>query len=727
MFSIRCSRPRLLSLAVSLAIFAPMAAVAQSQSTHPDAVATTDSATTTLDAVKVKGQRASDYTVDQTGAATRLPLTLQETPQSVSVITEQRMEDQNLTNVRSVLDNTTGIYSSAYDSERVIFYARGFAIENMAYDGVPVAAGLNAGSADGSLDTSIYERIEVVRGATGLLSGAGSPSAMINFVRKHADSRTPQADVTLSYGSHNDKRVSVDAAAPLNASGSIRGRVVATHEDGDSYLDRYSSKKDVFYGVVDADVGENTVLSVGYDYQKSKPKGNTWGSYPVFYDDGSFITWPRSFSSAASWSSWNNTTQTAFVDLRHEFDNGWQVHAMASNRQTDGQSTLFYVYGFPNRETGEGVDPYAYRGHDRGRQNMVDVYASGPFQAWGREHELVVGASGSHYTKDSDERAHGDLPAIGNFLDWNGDYPYPDFAAKADRTLLSRTKQSGLYVAARLQLADPLKLIAGARYSRWTNDTNDASAGIYHQSANKTLPYAGLIYEINPTYSAFASYTDIFDPQDNRRADGSFLSPMTGTSREVGIKGRHFDGLLNTSVTFFDTRLNNVAEAAVGELLPDGLTQAYNAINGTKSRGFEMEASGQVAKDWNATLGWSHFNVKGPQGEGALRTSVPRALVRFFTTYTLPDAWSGLTVGGGVNWQNPTKAPVDGPDGPQIVRQSSVTLVSAMVKYQFNRQASLQLNGDNLLNRKYFVLDDYSDLYYAAPSSVTLTFNYKFF
>ena len=56
-----------------------------------------------------------------------------------------------------------------------------------------------------------------------------------------------------------------------------------------------------------------------------------------------------------------------------------------------------------------------------------------------------------------------------------------------------------------------------------------------------------------------------------------------------------------------------------------------------------------------------------------------------------------------------------------------MTLVSAMVKYQFNDQSSLQLNGDNLLNRKYFVLDDYSDLYYAAPGSVTLTFNYKFF
>ncbi|MET0936965.1 MAG: TonB-dependent siderophore receptor [Luteibacter sp.] len=743
MISSRHSRPRLISLAIGMALAAPVAAqsqvptqtqvqgpsAAQDQSTQDPSSASDTNTATTLDAVKVKGQRAPTYTVDESGAATRLPLSLQDTPQSISVITEQRIEDQNLTSVRAVLDNTTGVFSSAYDTERVVFYARGFQVENMAYDGVPLAPGINASSADGSLDTSIYDRIEVVRGASGLLSGAGSPSALINFVRKHADSRTFQADATVSVGSQNEKRASVDLSTPLNQSGSVRGRLVATHDQSDSYLDRYSTKKDVVYGVVDADLGDNTTLSVGFDWQKSRPKGVTWGSYPVFYDDGGFINWRRGFTSAADWSRWTNTTKTGFIDLKHEFANGWQLHALASRRETEGNSQLFYVYGFPNRETGAGVDPYAFRGLDRGQQNMVDLYASGPFEAFGREHELVIGANGSHYRKDSSEYAHGDLPPIDDFLAWNGDYPRPDFASTADRYNLSLTKQSGLYVATRLQLADPLKLVAGARYARWTNDTNDTSAGVYHQRANKTIPYAGLIYEINPTYSAFASYTQIFDPQDNRRADGSFLDPMTGSSREVGIKGRHFNGLLNTSVTFFETRQDNVAEALPGEFLPDGLTQAYRAANGTKSRGFEAEASGQLSDMWNATLGWSHFNIKGLNDDGttgALRTALPRTLVRLFTTYTLPGSWSNVTVGGGANWQSASHAPVDGPDGPQRVNQASVTLVSAMAKYTFNPQAYVQLNADNLLNRKYFVLDQFSNLYYAAPNSVTLTFNYKF-
>jgi outer membrane receptor for ferric coprogen and ferric-rhodotorulic acid len=717
---LHASPARFARTTLSLGILLALPALAAAQTTT-----TTDGATT-LDTVNVKGQRAPTYTVEETAAATRLQLTPQDTPQSISVITEQRIEDQHLTSVRGVLDNTTGVSSSAYDSERVLFYARGFLVENMAYDGVPIAAGLNAGSADGSLDTSIYERIEVLRGATGLMNGAGSPAATINFVRKHADSHTLQADASVSTGSYGTQRYTFDISTPLNKAGTIRGRVVAAHEEGGSYLDRYDSNKNVFYGVVDADLGTNTTLSVGFDYQKTRPTGVTWGSYPVFYDDGGMITWRRGFTSAADWSFWNNTTKTAFLDFRHAFNADWQFRVLASRRETDANDALFYVYGFPNRDTGGGVDPFAYRGHDSGRQNMVDSYLSGRFDAFGREHELVAGVSGSRYTKDSYENPHGDLPAIDDFLAWDGRYPYPEFSATKDLASATRTEQTGMYVATRWSLADSLKLIAGARYSRWKEDTNEPGTGRFHHDDRKTIPYAGLVYDITPVYSAFASYTQIFDPQDNRRADGSYLDPMVGSSREVGIKGRHFDGLLNTSLTFFDTRQDNVAEVAVGQLLPDGLTQAYNPVNGTTSRGFEFEASGAMSDRWSGTLGWSHFNVKAP-GEGALRTSLPRTLVRLFTTYNLPGAFQGLTVGGGVNWQSASHTPVDGPDGPLRVNQSSVTLVSAMARYAFNDRASVQVNGDNLLNRKYFVLDEYSDLYYAPPATVALSFNYRFF
>lgn len=717
-------RAGLLFIALSVAL--PAAAQTRSDKASAANVAPGKKATT-LKAITVQGRMAPGYTVDESSAATGLPLTLQDTPQSISVITAQRMTDQNLTTVRDVLDNTIGVESNAYDTERAVFWSRGFMIENMAYDGVPVASSINAQSVDGTLDTSIFERIDVVRGATGLLSGAGSPSAMVDFVRKHADSRTPQADVTLSYGSYGDRRISADGSTPLNASGSVRGRLVVTHEDGNSYLDRYHSWKNVFYGTIDADLGPGTLLSAGYAYQKTKPTGVTWGTFPAFYSDGTPIHWPRGFNGAADWTYWNNTTQTTFLQLKHRFDNGWKVQAEVDHQKIGSDQALFYDMGFPDRVTGAGVSPYAYKAYEQSRQNMVNLYATGPFQAFGREQQLVAGFYGSDYYTDTYYYpVVGELPGTGDFLDWTGDYPYPDFAAQTQFSSYSRIKQQGLYAATRLSLADPLKLVVGARYSTWKNATVDTSAGNSNDSQSKVLPYAGLIYAITPTYSAYASYTKIFDPQTYRYEDGAYIEPMVGSSREIGLKGRHFDGALNTSLTFFDERMSNVAEAIPGVYLPNSIIQAYTSYNGTESRGFELEVTGKFTERWNGTFGWSHFNIKAP-GQGAIHTALPRVLVRAFTTYQLPGSWSRLTVGGGINWQDASKAPVTGPVTTEYVRQSSVTLLSAMVRYAFNDHASLQINGNNLLNRKYFVLDDYSDLYYAPPAMFMASFDYKFF
>src|SRR3990167_5605099 len=139
-----------------------------------------DDETTTLDTVVVTGQ----YTVDQQiDTATGLGLTVRETPQSVTVITQQRLTDQNLETIADVVRNTAGVSIVEVDDVRNVFNARGFEITNYQLDGVPLSWSLAGDSAETLADVSIYERIELVRGATGLLTGAGDPSASINLVR----------------------------------------------------------------------------------------------------------------------------------------------------------------------------------------------------------------------------------------------------------------------------------------------------------------------------------------------------------------------------------------------------------------------------------------------------------------------------------------------------------------------------------------------------------------
>lgn len=719
-----CAHPRhLLALALTAALPSAHAAATDDTPLQKEPVQLEEIIATAHDA---------PYTVDSSTAATKLPLSLRETPQSVTVVTRERLDDQNLTSLREVLDNVTGIYSDAYDSERVLFFSRGFPVDGLMVDGVPALPNFNTGTIDETIDTTPYERIEIVRGATGLMTGAGSPGASVNLVRKHADATTPRVAVDLSVGSWSNRRGEVDVSAPLNAAGSVRGRAVAVYEDRESYQALYHKKTTVLYGIVDADLSPSTTLSFGFDYQNNKPRANTWGSFPLFLADGTPADWPRSVTTATDWTFWNRRTQTVFGELHHAFDNDWQLRAVANWRRYDEDLALFYMYGFPDPVTGEGLEPSANRSKGEIVERALDVYASGPFDLFGRRHELVFGYNGSRSTNTGKEYAViGPLADPGNFFDWDGSYPNPGFSAQGDRLLDINTRQNGAYAAARLSLADPLKLIAGARYATWKTDSfylyDDPHDSRYDY--RETIPYAGLVYDLGRGFSAFASYTGIFKPQNNRDAGGHWLDPVEGRSVELGIKGEHFDGGLNTALTLFETRQDNVAapvfDPDTGEpvRLPDG-TQVSRPIDGARTRGFEIEAAGRIGEEWNVSLGWSRQLTRDADDQ-PVRTFIPSTLVRLFATWN-PARFERLTLGAGVNWQSRSRTFVSSPDGGTTLQQGSVALATVMARYRISPQVSLQLNANNVFDRKYYVLDEYDNTYYGTPASCTLSLRVAF-
>ena len=226
----RIPQPQRLSVAVLVALCA----------LAPAAFADTAADPTTLDKVVVK--RAEGYSV-RTSAGTRFDLAPREIPQSVSIISHQRIEDQKLDDIIDVLANTTGVTSTQSDSERTEFYARGFYIDAYQFDGLPTQMVQNWSYGDSGLDLALYDRVEVVRGATGLLSGAGNPSASVNLIRKHADSAELTGSVSVNVGSWGRTRTTVDVGSALNASGSVRGRVIGSYLDTDGQMDRYNQRK----------------------------------------------------------------------------------------------------------------------------------------------------------------------------------------------------------------------------------------------------------------------------------------------------------------------------------------------------------------------------------------------------------------------------------------------------------------------------------------------------
>ena len=280
-------------------------------------------------------------------------------------------------------------------------------------------------------------------------------------------------------------------------------------------------------------------------------------------------------------------------------------------------------------------------------------------------------------------------------------------------------------------LADRLKAIAGARYSTWDTDHfyfYDSPDVTFHDEYEKVIPYAGLIFDISKHFSAFASFTEIFKPQVTLDADNNYLDPIDGNSVEFGIKGEHFDARLNTALTLFETRQDNVAEAAFDEdgnpIVLDNGVQASISIDGTRTRGFEFEASGALSDRWNASLGWTRYLIEDADGI-AVRTFVPRTMVRGFTTWR-PAALEKLTLGAGINWQSDSFTQVGGPVGGIALRESDVTQISLMARYQFTPKISVQLNGSNLLDEDYYVLDNYDNTHYGEPLGVSASLNWEF-
>lgn len=669
----------------------------------------------------------SDYSVPVTRAGNKLLSTVRDIPQSVSIISVQRMKDQQLQSLNDVLDNTTAIQTSTADMDRKTYYSRGFLIDNYLIDGIPTVFEERWNLGDAQTDSALYERIEVVRGANGLLTGAGNPSAAVNMVRKHANRHQPEGEISASYGSWNKQRYVMDVQSPLNAAGNVRGRVIAGYQDNNSFIERYGAEKKFVYGVIDADLNDATTLSAGYEFQQLNTDNPMWGGLPRWYTDGSKTHFRRGFNTAPDWTYNDKESRKLFARLKHTFTSGWQWTLNGTHDRSTLNSKMMYIAGYFDKNTGAGVSPYADypvvagTGYNTAKRQVdaVDTFASGPYQLFGRTHELMVGVS---YSKQKNTYygtfANISPQELGNFNLFDGQFPETDWAA---RTLSQQdiTRQTSGYLATRISLADPLNLILGARYTRWSKNTltND-------MEKNNITPYAGLIYDIDENWSTYASYTSVFQPQSYRDLSGAYLAPVIGKNYEAGVKSDWFDSRLTTSLSIFRAELDNVAQTT-GRIIPGTTESAYEGKNGTVSRGIEFEINGAITDNWQMTLGGTRYIAEQRDGT-AVKPDLPRTQFNLFTRYRLP-LLPDLTVGGGVKWQTHVWSDNSAPEGNGTWRaeQGSYALVNLFSRYQVTKNFAVQGNINNLFDKTYDT-NVAGDIVYGEPRNVSVTASYRF-
>jgi outer membrane receptor for ferric coprogen and ferric-rhodotorulic acid len=678
---------------------------------------------------------SGSYTTPQMNTATKLPLSIRETPQSVTVITRQRMDDQNMLTVSDAVQSTPGLSVNVWGPGRNTFFARGFEVDNIAYDGLTIS--LNSFGADlVPADLSLYDRVEIVRGAAGLTQGAGRPGAAINLVRKRP-TRDTRFSLNAQSGNWDRYGIGADISSPLNAAGTLRGRAVVNWQDYRSFQDVVSDERKLVYLIAEADIARETLLTVSVSRQESDST-NSWTGLPTALDGGD-LKLSRSTYLGSKWEFYDKTSTSAFASLERHFDNRWKVNFSLSHIRAEAERLASRMLF-----SGNPSNPYNYQPADYffdDERTNYDLYANGPFRLFGREHELNVGAD----KRDGEYYGHGGNAAsipisLDDIHNWSHSrFSEPDsFSSWNER--IDET-QRGVYGAARLNLADPLKLILGARLD-WYEVKGEGTTLSYNYAhkVNRNLTrYAGLIYDLDARHSLYASYTDIFKPQTYiTDTSGDALDPIVGKNYEVGIKGEYFGGTLNASAALFRINQKNVGVALSDQSLCPSYALAnvscYRAAGMVRSQGFDLEIQGAITPNWQIGAGYTYVDkeIRQDADRASIGTNpdpyLPRRQFKLSTTYHLPGhQWR---VGGSAHWQSGIYREANN----FHVKQGAYAVANLMLGYRLEKNLDIQLNVNNLFDKTYYrsLGPNIENLrlggsIYGEPRNFMLTAKYSFF
>lgn len=684
--------------------------------------------TTDIEKIEITGRYLKGYNAHTASGASKLDLAITEIPQSVSVITDAQLSDFQLNDINSALDTATGVNVERIETDRTYYTARGFDITNFQIDGIGLP--LTSGNNHADEDTAIYDRIEVIRGANGLMTGVGNPSATVNFIRKRAKAEN---ELTLngSYGSYNNARLEADGS--LNISDNVSARAVAVTQTKDSYLDRYATDKNVFYAFLEADLSENTTLSLSHSYISNKATGNNWGALPLYYTDGSATNYDDSTNTSANWSNWTVIKNNTIVELSHYFNDDWRLRATYSHKTTDEDTELFYVYGTPDKETELGLTGYGSEYDLDDKYNLADLYIDGEFDLFGRTHQVVAGVNYAEMsyidTSLYDFTTGNGFPPMPDLNTWDGNATKPTFADGLTGSDVT-AEQKAAYFTARFNVIEDLHVIAGGRFNDW-EVSGSAYDVVQDVKDSEFIPYLGAIYQITSAVNVYASYTETFSGQKELDINDETLAPVTGKSTEFGLKSELFDGKLIATAAYFDVEQTNLAtvDPTTVDLPPS--ERRYYGAQGIDSNGFEFEVAGEIYPGLNASIGYTDFSIDANEGDALVETYTPSKLFKLASTYQFQEI-EGLTVGLNMRWQDDISRE-QGVVGEGfanagdiiITRQDAYAIVDLMANYEFNDNVNLTLNAYNVTNEKYLTSLYWAQGYYGAPANYSLTLSWK--
>lgn len=669
-----------------LLLAAPAFAQISSSNAAPDPSAARQPAGTSPDIV-VTGYRFLDA---DTSGITKLPLPIDEVPQSISLVNNDFVKAADLKNMGEIAQYTPGAlfasYSPSYGNQ---VWLRGFAA-NYALDGLLVGDQIT------EPDVAMLQRYEVVKGPASVVYGAQSPGGVVNLVSKSASPDTPSY-LQATGGSWGRWRLEGQVAGSLDASGTMRAIGVAAHEQGGSFVDDVHLNRTVVYGGLDFAVADGLTAYVRSSYQRTKD--TPYNGIPTF-PNGTLVPVPRSFFLGAS--DLTNLTQAKRADagLVWRPSDLWSLDLKTVYQNTTHDGGNVYPYdlialdgSFP--VGGEHFDDWHVRDvtvAGTATRKLDDVGL--------RDSYLVASVRYQHYRYVIAER---NLTAgTANIFDgeeavsdvFNALTPVPGGYQQDQR--MNYLTASGQAV---IKVARPLTLVGGVAYSSprihqqlyfGTFQSFDPGHQVNYRGAAILEPMSGL--------NLYASYSESYQPNLRIDINRNVLPPIKGKQYEVGAKYTPSRGILLTAALF---RIDE-SNVAVYDAMIDG--EALYRASSVRHRGLELEATGQIMRGWQVKSGLALLDPKvtddpsNPVNNGERRPWLPRVTANLFTSYDLPN---GISVSGGVRYVGSVKT-YDNSSRTRTPALTAHTLADAAIAYSFDKWR-VQANIKNIFDRRYYV------------------------
>jgi len=647
-------------------------------------------------------------------SALKVDTPTQETPKSVSVITEEELQLHAPQKLDETLRYTSGVTSQPYgsDNDTDWFKIRGFDAATY-LDGNRL---FRDGYYTWLLEPYGLEQVEVVKGSSSILFGESPPGGAVNAVQKKP-SDIPHGEIRLQAGTNNHKAVSFDVSDSINEDGTMRVRVVGMFKDEDGELDGTENTRHYIAPSLTIDATEKTHLTL----MATLLKDDGVPTNPFFPAAGTLINSPHGTIDPSTnlgepdYDKYERTQISLGYLLEHELNKVWTV----SQNFNYGYNKLFLrsSYAFPNSNPSSTTVSRGIVFRDGENKSFtVDNKAVAKWETNRMKHTALMGIDLQYHKTEGDEQDNYAFGTINPYHPVYGSYTPLDPANNIDRDITK--SQASAYSQYQLKLDEKWVGIVGGRYD-WVKTKNISEKNSQDEArTDKEFSFnTGLMYLADNGLSPYVSYSQSFEVLSTiDPTTGELYKPLEGEQIEVGVKYTpdFMDGYIN--VALFDITQKNA-------LVTNPSTFVATQTGEVTSQGIEIEGVGQITKSFKLTANYTFTDAKTDDtgGKGTKQAGlIPRHTASAWLDYDATDiGLAGLTIGNGIRYIGESK---DSPASSDLTVPSA-TLWDAMVAYEIDKNWGVQLNVNNILDRVYIASSDYY-CYYGQSRSALLSVNY---